>query len=126
MEIERADVDDILTSDHLISFGLDRPFTKRASLSVPDNDLVCFPFAVVELKHSYIGSSQETFCSCQAANAASFALGMLEKLYSLAEQHSTNAHVPPVVAFTCIGPQIRLWMVYSVCAPKGVPRRVSL
>lgn len=92
-----------------------------------DNDLVCYPFAVVELKHAYIGASQEEFCFCQAANAASTALSMLERLYMLGDQHSTNAHVPAVVALTCIGPQVRVWLTYSICAPEnGAPRHVSI
>ena len=90
------------------------------------NDLICFPFAVVELKHGMVGGSHQEFCYCQAANGASAALSMLENLFQYTERKENYQHVPPVVAFTCIGPSIRLWIAYSVREPNGEVAHVSL
>ena len=85
---------------------------------------VCFPFAVVELKHTLVCQSQEQFCYCQAANAASAALTILENLYTCSDRGRNNDHVPPVVAFTCIGPRIRVWIAYSYRERPGPPVHV--
>lgn len=97
----------------------------RAALrNLRHDDLVCFPFAVVELKHGEAGSREE-FCYCQAANGASTALRMLENLYRHADGQNNDNHVPPVVAFTCIGPVIRLWIAYTLREPNGAKAHVS-
>ena len=91
--------------------------------STSSDDLVCFPFVVVELKHPLIGESQEQFCICQAANGASVALKMLVQLYKHADRHAEE--VPPVVAFTCIGSKISVWLVKSIRPPGKIGAHVS-
>ena len=92
----------------LAAYPVDRPFTAEKSQSIHSDHLVCFPFAVIELKHQMGGQTREQQCYCQAVNAASTALKLLEKLYSLADEQWSNTHVPPVVACTCIRPKVRL------------------
>lgn len=109
----------------LSKYGMDRPFTRQASKCISNDHLVCFPFAVIELKHQSVGQSTEHECYCQAANAASVALNMLENLYSLADQQQNSHHVPPVIAFTCIGAKIRLWIAYTSGAHSSKTAHVS-
>jgi hypothetical protein len=108
----------------IAAYPADRPFTAEKTHSISNDHLVCFPFAVVELKHEMVGQTREQQCYCQAANAASTALKLFEKLYSLADQQWSNNHVPPVVAFTCIGPKIRLWIAYAL-GPPSKPAHVG-
>ena len=108
----------------LAAYPIGRPFTTENSQSVSNDHLVCFPFAVVELKHQMVGQTREQQCYCQAANAASAALKLFEKLYSLADDQESNYHVPPVVAFTCIGPKVRLWIAYAL-GPPSKPAHVG-
>lgn len=109
----------------LSKYGINRPRTRAASQEMSNDHLVCFPFAVIELKHQSVGGSREQQCFCQAANAASVALNMLENLYSLADQRQNSHHVPPIVAFTCIGPKIRLWIANSSGAHSSRTAHVS-
>ena len=137
--LERYDMIDNFTVNKLCSlraFGLHSSptdgltnFSSRSPGSVQKltyNDLICFPFAVVELKHGMVGGSQEEFCYCQAANGASAALSMLENLFEYTERKQNYQHVPPVVAFTCIGPSVRLWIAYAVREPNGKIAHVSV
>ena len=100
-----------LRSDGLISSpltGLEH-WPKAKKLNWSQSHLVCFPWAVVELNPVY---AQDVFCYDQAANAASAALTIFDDLCKKA----TGVDSPgksPVVAFTCIGPSIRLWLAYS-------------
>jgi hypothetical protein len=86
--------------------------------NIPLDDRLCFPWAVVELKRFERGNDTRlvsTACS-QAANAASTALYMLESLSQFAEIKRNNEHIPPVVAVTCVGANIKVWLAYS-CHP---------
>ncbi|KAK3712277.1 hypothetical protein LTR37_009139 [Vermiconidia calcicola] len=51
---------------------------------------------------------------------------MLEKLYTCSDRGRNNDHVPPVVAFTCIGPRIRVWIAYSYRERDGPPVHLML
>ena len=108
----------------LAAYPIDRPFTAEKSQSIHNDHLLCFPFAVIELKHQMVGQTREQQCYYQAANAASMALKLFEKLYSLADEQWSNYHIPPVVAFTCIGPKVRLWIAYAL-GPPSKPVHVS-
>lgn len=78
------------------------------------HDFFCFPFAIVELKHGSVEQPHIDYGVFQAANGASRALNILEHLYAFADQSPHNSHVPPVVAFTSIGPKLRVWIAYSI------------
>ncbi|KAK4552629.1 hypothetical protein LTR86_010273 [Recurvomyces mirabilis] len=90
--------------------GLAKSFNAKA---MHKEDLMAFPFAVVELKHGEVNDSQRDFCFCQAANGISRSLTILENLYK--REHGIP--VPPVIAFTGIGSAIRVWTGDSVPGP---------
>ncbi|ODM18783.1 hypothetical protein SI65_05400 [Aspergillus cristatus] len=68
-------------------------------------DLLCFPWAIVEV------DLDPNRCYCQAANSASVALSNLQDLFKGKERMEQN-FLPPVVIFTCCGPDIRVWLAY--------------
>lgn len=74
--------------------------------------LTCFPWAVVEAKHAMVEGNRVSFCYRQAANATSVALTMLSELFYKATWVAPEA-LPPIVAFTCIGPVVRVWLTYK-------------
>ncbi|MCJ1433541.1 hypothetical protein MMC27_002904 [Xylographa pallens] len=79
---------------------------------VGEKHLVCFPCAIVEIKHQKVTPLEIEKCYCQAANAAAASLVMLNKLarYSIAPgEHET---IRPVVSFTFIGYRARVWIAY--------------
>lgn len=76
----------------------------------PENDLLCFPWAVVEIKRGYDSSAE--FCYCQAANASSFALQLFDDLVFQATGQRDHT-VPLVIAFTIVGPEYSVWIAYS-------------
>ncbi|PGH09626.1 hypothetical protein AJ80_07655 [Polytolypa hystricis UAMH7299] len=79
---------------------------------IRQNQLLCFPWAVVELHPEEVPQeSTEQFSYCQAANGALVALKLYEDLYKRAIGHDGSIH--PVVVFTCIGSEVRLWLAYS-------------
>jgi hypothetical protein len=73
-------------------------------------ELSCFPWAVVEVKNPDVENSHVEFCYCQAANGSAAALGILESVFMEAYA-SIPDDLPPVIAFTCIGPDLRVWLV---------------
>ncbi|KAH7075071.1 hypothetical protein FB567DRAFT_536111 [Paraphoma chrysanthemicola] len=80
---------------------------KKPILSTADR--ACFPWAIVEVKKQ-VPASQCTpveRCYCQAANAAAAAIALRAQLFRNA--YST---MPPVIAFTCCGPDVRVWLMY--------------
>ncbi|KIW20723.1 hypothetical protein PV08_01300 [Exophiala spinifera] len=86
-------------------------WVQNPSFEILRSHRMCFPWAVVELKPSMVPQSEIYFAYCQAANATSAALRLLEKL--LERAGGPERRIPPVVAFTCIGPFIRTWLAYS-------------
>ena len=49
-------------------------------------------------------------CYCQAANAAAAALQLQAQLF---ENSAIISQSPPVIAFTCIGPIVKVWLAYQ-------------
>lgn len=96
--------------------------------SMSRHDLLCFPWAVVELKKSEEGNrrSETTRAYCQAANATSTALCMLENLAQGPERKWNNQHIPPVVGFTCVGGKCKVWLTYSHPASERKRDHVSV
>ena len=74
--------------------------------------LLCFPWAVVELKHQSVPPSEITKCYCQGANGAARALRMYETL-SRYSDIVDGEQIPPVVVLTFIGPVFKLWVAFS-------------
>jgi len=84
--------------------------------------LVCFPWAVVEIKPA--GQESTQFCYCQAANGASCALEIFEGLI----EHATGRlddDFPLVIAFTTAGPRYKVWLSYSSTKRRGRNCHVS-
>ena len=83
--------------------------------TIPTQHLLCFPWAVVELKRFEDGNNNQltTKAYCQAANAGSTALCMLEKLAQFAEIKKNNQHIPPILTATCVGGESKVWLAYS-------------
>ena len=79
--------------------------------------LFCFPWAVVELKPDKVPQNEVEFCYCQAANTTSQALQLYGKLCKRAGGY--DSRVPPVVAFTCVGAKVRVWLAYSCTEQQG-------
>jgi hypothetical protein len=66
--------------------------------------LICFPWAIVELKRQNVPEPQKEYGECQGANASSTALSMLEQLYKPYKSSNYSAdQIPPVVVFTLVG-----------------------
>jgi hypothetical protein len=83
-----------------------------------DKHMVCFPFAIIEVKHHGVSYSKKLHCICQAANGAATSLAMLKKLAS----HGTDGQrqeVRPVVAFTFIGSEVKAWIAYVDVSLQG-------
>ena len=73
-------------------------------------DLVGFPWAVVEVKRRSTDESVKNFCYQQAANASATALDIMTHLFEVSDGRALN-DLPPIIAFTCIGPELRLWLM---------------
>lgn len=93
-------------------------------------DLICFPWAIVEVKKNkenlmsgaeYIKQNRrfasqnrasEEFCYCQAANASAAALTLRENLTAVAKDPSELRDALVIFSFTCVGPTVKLWVTY--------------
>ena len=89
--------------------------TAKRAQDLHDRHLLCYPWAVVEVKHAKVPERDVTFCYRQAANAAAAALKIQESLYR--ESHPDLLYkkavgIPPVATFTCVGPELRFWLAY--------------
>lgn len=78
---------------------------------IKQKHLVCFPSTIIEIKHHDVPSSERTRCYLQAANASSIALSMLYGLLR-PENELDLLELRPVVAFTFIGYETRVWICY--------------
>ncbi|KAI7226979.1 hypothetical protein KC330_g8602 [Hortaea werneckii] len=84
---------------------------RKAPYGLSDSDLMCFPWAVVEVKHARVDQSKISNCYLQAANSSAVALRMLGELFKKATG-SVPEDMPPIIAFTCIGPAVQVWLTY--------------
>ena len=86
--------------------------------------LLCFPWAIVELKRQSATATEIEKCYCQGANAASRALRMFEILSRYSDTVN-GEQIPPVVVLTFIGPLFKLWIAYSSLDREGKYHYVS-
>jgi hypothetical protein len=77
----------------------------------PDN-LLCFPWLVVEHKRGNVGSAEVTFGHCQAANASAAALMLFESAARYSQDSEPDGQLPPVFAITTIGKSVRVWIAW--------------
>jgi hypothetical protein len=75
------------------------------------SDLVCFPWAVVEVKRRSTDEGVKDFCYQQAANASATALDIMTRLFKTSDGRVTD-DLPPIIAFTCNGPELGLWLTF--------------
>jgi hypothetical protein len=79
-------------------------------------DKSCFPWAIVEMKRDPANLDESTErCYCQAANAAAAALELQAQLFDKLDAELSD--LEPVVAFTCIGPVVKVWLAFHDQAP---------
>jgi hypothetical protein len=83
------------------------------------SDYICFPWLIVEHKKTG-GRALVEKCYCQAANAGTAAIMMLETLSMVVEDDGQETkdkdHIPPVVTITTVDSVVRVWIAYS-CDP---------
>jgi len=84
-----------------------------APKSIAEHQRICFPWAIVEVKPDDAKRRLTDKCYRQAANAASVSLCLFEKLAKYADVQYEAQHIPPIVAFTFVGPEVRLWIAFS-------------
>lgn len=88
------------------------------------SDLSFFPWAVVEMKkRAKVPDTKIERCYCQAANAAGAALTIREEFVN--KLPVTRASIPPVIAFTCTGPKVKVWLMYRDTQATGETCQVS-
>ncbi|MCJ1391944.1 hypothetical protein MMC18_004811 [Xylographa bjoerkii] len=78
-----------------------------------DYRLLCFPWAIVELKPPDSAKADVLYCYCQTANGASSSLTLLEQL----TKHRGKAHaqepIPPILSLSFIGSEVKVWLAYT-------------
>ena len=80
-----------------------RPLMKR-------DERICFPWAIVEVKRDGDPEACRIQRYRQAANGAAAALLLQE---SLKEKLGRVDDLYPIIAFTCVGPEVKTWLAYS-------------
>jgi hypothetical protein len=77
------------------------------------SDRSCFPWAIVEIEKDVTSPHHVAVerCYCQAANAAAAALDIQAQLFGKLND-TLSLQPPPVVAFTCVGPVVKVWLAY--------------
>jgi hypothetical protein len=103
--------------------------TKKKATLLEAKDLMCFPWAIVEVKRGTAGSSADVedriqvaeakahakrtqFCYCQAANASAAGLTLREHLAANAKDSSGLRNARVMFSFTCVGSAVKLWITY--------------
>lgn len=81
------------------------------------SDFICFPWLIVEHKKAG-GVGVKEQCYCQAANAGTAAVMLLQTLSKYVPPGKVNEHIPPVVTMTTVDSTVRVWITYS-CKPGG-------
>ncbi|KAI5467813.1 hypothetical protein BGZ63DRAFT_36877 [Mariannaea sp. PMI_226] len=117
--------------EHLTRCGLQPStagvFGKSWQTELAKSDYQCFPWLIIEHREDVL-RDRETRCYCRAANAADAALTLYQNLGEHALNKANDIHVPPVVAMTTAGKDIRVWIAYAcnngedhrmVCVWKG-------
>lgn len=79
----------------------------RQARTAQKRDLVCFPWAIVEIKHAF---HDDQHVRLQAANGAACALAMLANLARHGGKCRYWMEVPPVLALTFAGPIVHLYV----------------
>ena len=81
-----------------------------------DPELLCYPWAVVEIKRATSLPADGKDCYRRAANSSAAALEIQDSLLKESYGHlygSESSGQFPTVAFTCVGPEIKVWLAYT-------------
>jgi hypothetical protein len=92
-------------------------FRRKRNNAVPPSEYMCFPWLIVEHKKKG-GSAHVEKCYCQAANAGTAAVMMLETLAGVVpgveeKQQEAIEHIPPVVTITTVDSIVRVWITHA-------------
>jgi hypothetical protein len=103
--------------------GLRRWMKSPNNTFMSSSDLTCFPWAVVEFKKEAqaCSVSPEDRCYCQAANASAAALDLRRLLFANIFDDAVSI-LPPVIAFTCVGHIVKVWLTY-LAGPDGTGKQ---
>lgn len=82
---------------------------KKTRENLSAADLLCFPWAIVEVKCFHARADATGFCYCQAANASSAALSLQCRLE---EASAIPADPNPIISFTSVGADLRVWLTF--------------
>ncbi|KAF2465378.1 uncharacterized protein BDR25DRAFT_360732 [Lindgomyces ingoldianus] len=110
----------------LTSTGLSKWLKSPERTTIHTPDLSYFPWAVVEMKRNTEVS--EAFigrCYFQATHPAATALAFETQLLKKSFGYPFP-EVPPVIAFTCIGLRVKVWLAYQTTAGIFVPQLRSV
>lgn len=72
---------------------------------------MCFPWAIVEVKHDDTESREGDKCYRQAANASAAALD-IERSLVKSLRNGPQQPIYPVTAFTCRGRELKVWLAF--------------
>ena len=100
------------TLRHLAKHGLEPSVGgvfRKEKRGIALSDYMCYPWLIVEHKKHERKADE---CYCQAANGASAALTMMQILSKYAPNKADDGHVPPIVALTTVGAEVRIWIAY--------------
>lgn len=107
-----------------------RQTAKNKRMVLAAKDLMCFPWAIVEVKHGTERpvvddghmrhnngngrkhEKRKQQCYCQAANASAAGLTLREDLAVMAKDDSGLHDALIMFSFTCVGPTVKLWVTY--------------
>ncbi|OJJ53453.1 hypothetical protein ASPSYDRAFT_530645 [Aspergillus sydowii CBS 593.65] len=99
----------------LVMHDSDKEESNRNGIRYADYKLVCYPWAVVEVKKPGATRTEGAKCILQAANGSSACASLLRSLHmerTGAADGSMYHH--PVVAFTFVGEEARVFLTYNV------------
>ena len=94
-----------------LKLSLTTKIHQEDSAELRTSDLMGFPWAVVEVKRRSTDEGVKDFCYQQAANASATALDIMTSLFEKSDGRALD-ELPPIIAFTCNGPELRLWLMF--------------
>lgn len=93
--------------------GLNTSATDEMKDLILYHKLQCYPWAIVELKKPNASNPGIKKAYCQMANACSSVLTILESLVNYKRKGLRQDMMRPIVSFTFIGPEAKVWLAFS-------------
>lgn len=109
------------------AFKKDYVKSTSGKTTIPERDRLCFPAIILELKNGTTKGLKEKRRKgyCQAANAASASLNILENLAKFDKLQDRYQRIPPVVTITSVGEHCKAWLAFSCPPTTNVRNHVS-